>query len=104
VRGTALGYGRQLGKGPHSATNATPNHEFVQKLADTLGELRDAAREGRWNIDWPTFEGFSRKAEAADRAGDFAEAIRHSCRGVMFMMKELRSQNSKKASDSTIKL
>ena len=103
VRGAVLGYGRQLGKAPYTATNCAPNRALVQKLGATLEELREAAREGRWSVDWGTFDELCRKAAMMDRGGDFPEAIRLSCRAITFMMKELRSQNMKKASDSAIK-
>lgn len=103
VRGDVIGQGRQLGKAPYTATNAPPNREFARKLAATLAELRDAARDGRWNVDWSTFDELCRRATAAEQAGDFPEAVRQSCRGVTFMMKELRSQNTRKADDSAIK-
>jgi protein phosphatase len=102
-RGSALGQGHMLGKGPYTSTPCAPSHAFAQKLAGTLGELRSAARDGRWNIDWSTFDDLCRKAAQADSAGNFAEAIRQSSHGITFMMKELRSQSNKKSGDSSVR-
>ena len=45
-----------------------------------------------------------RLAGEADQAANFAEATRQYCRGISYVMRELRSQNMKKASDSTVEL
>jgi len=103
VRGKPLGGARMLGKGPYTQATCEPNHELVQKLKATLDELREAARDGEWTIHWQPLDDSCRKAQAADDAGQFAEAVRQYCRAISFVMNELRSQNAKKASDSTVR-
>jgi protein phosphatase len=100
--GTALGYGRMLGRGPYTEVVCTPSHDLAQKLAATLDELREAARDGDWSINWQPLDDSCRHAIAADRSGNFAEAVRYYCRGISYVMNELRTQNIKKASDSTV--
>ncbi len=89
---TSLSGGRRLGRGPYSETVSRPDHEFLMKLAQTVDELREAAREGDWVIDWRTFDGFVNKALAADVAKQYVEGVRYFCRSISFMMNELRSQ------------
>jgi protein phosphatase len=102
--GTELGSGRMLGRGPYTSAICPPSHELAQKLADTLDELREAAREGDWTINWRPLDESCQAAARADQAGKFNEAIRHYCRGISYVMKELRSQpNRRAAGDSAVK-
>jgi PPM family protein phosphatase len=94
--GTVLGQGRMLGRGPYTSVNCPPSHELAQKLAATLEELREAAREGNWQINWKPLDDSCRQALAADEAGNFPDAVRHYCRGISYMMGQLRSQNVRK--------
>jgi protein phosphatase len=101
--GTELGHGRLLGRGPYTTTMCAPSAALAQSLANTLDELREAAREGDWTINWQPLDESCRAAAQASQAQKFAEAVRHYCRGISYVMNELRSQNSKRASDSTVK-
>ena len=101
--GTELGAGRLLGRGPYTSTTCPPSHDLAEKLAATLDELREAAREGDWTINWRPLDDHCRAAVAADQAGRFAEVIRHYCWGISYVMKELRSQPNKRAGDSAVK-
>jgi protein phosphatase len=96
VGGTVIGQGRMLGRGPYSNVNCPPSHELAQKLAATLDELRAAAKEGNWAIQWKPLDDSCRQALAADQAGNFADAVRHYCRGISYMMNQLRLQNVRK--------
>jgi protein phosphatase len=101
--GESLGQGRLLGNGPYSKTACAPSQELVQKLATTLDELRSAAQGGEWTINWRPLEESCQNAAAASQAGNYVEATRHYCHGISFVMKELRSQNAKKPSDSAVR-
>ncbi|MEX2027282.1 MAG: protein phosphatase 2C domain-containing protein [Pirellulaceae bacterium] len=90
--GTSLSGGRMLGRGPYSETISRADHEFLLKLAHTVDELREAAREGDWVIDWRTFDDIVAKALAADKSKQYVEGVSHYCRAISFMMNELRSQ------------
>jgi hypothetical protein len=90
--GTSLADGRRMGRGPYSETFSQPDHEFLGRLAHTVDELREAAREGDWVIDWRKFDDFVSKALAADRDKQYVEGVRYFCRSITFMMNELRSQ------------
>ncbi len=94
--GTVLGQGRMLGRGPYTSVACPPSHELAQKLAATLDELREAAREGNWAIEWKPLDDSCRQAQAADQAGHYPDAVRHYCRAISFMMNQLRSQNVRK--------
>ena len=100
--GVALEGGRHLGKGPYTATVCAPGHEFLSNLAGVIEELREAARDGNWNVDWRKFDEFCNRAQAAEERQNYLEGVREFCRGISFMMKELRSQGTKRGTDSTI--
>jgi protein phosphatase len=102
--GTALGGHKMLGKGPYTSVNCRPSHKLVQKLKATLDELREAAREGDWSIQWQPLDESCRHAQGAVDAANFPEAVRHYCRGISYVMNELRLQNVKKAGDSAVSL
>jgi hypothetical protein len=102
--GTELGHGRMLGRGPYTTTVCPPSAALAQNLANTLDELREAAREGDWAINWRPLEDACRAAVQASHAKKFNEAIRLYCRGITYVMNELRSQPNKRTGDSAIKL
>jgi protein phosphatase len=91
----SLGRSNALGKGPYTKSACAPSHELAQKLAATLDELREAARDGEWTIQWQPLDDSCQLAVAADQAGNYTEAVRHYCRGISYVMNELRSQNLK---------
>jgi PPM family protein phosphatase len=103
VSGTPIGGSKMLGKGPYTSVSCRPSHELVLKLKATLDELREAARDGDWSIHRQPLDESCRQAEAADQAANFSEAVRHYCRGISYVMNELRLQNVKKAGDSTVR-
>jgi protein phosphatase len=102
MSGTALGGNKMLGSGPYASVDCRPNPKLAQKLRATLDELRKAARDGDWSIQWDPLEKSCQLAETAMAGGNFPEAVRHYCCGISYVMKELRSQNAKKAGDSAV--
>jgi serine/threonine protein phosphatase PrpC len=103
VRGTPLGVdGRMLGKGPYTQTSAMPNPAMVAKLISVLEELRVAARDNGWELNWSRVDDLARQAAASNRAGRYGDAIASYGRAVMVVMQDLRAQNIRKGSDSAI--
>jgi serine/threonine protein phosphatase PrpC len=102
LNGTRLGGDRMLGKGPYTSTRCQPDEQLVQKLNATLDELRQAAREGKWDINWQPLDESGRLGALAAAAGDYSEAVRQDCRAISHMMSELRHQQKKKLGATTI--
>jgi protein phosphatase len=102
TRGTALGNGRYLGRGPYTATSAAPTTALVEKLYGVLQELRQAARENSWAVSWSRVDELARNAQTSSRAGQQADAVAWVCRAIVQIMDELRSQNIKRTDDSAI--
>ena len=85
------------------AAVATRRRARRSKVADAArSKQREAARDGNWSIHWEPLDDCCRKALAADGAGNYAEAIRHYCRGITFVMNELRKQPPKRSNDSAL--
>jgi serine/threonine protein phosphatase PrpC len=82
-----------LGKGPHRTFECEPSAEMAASMSRVVLQLRDAAVEEKWNVDWDTFGGHNDGAAAALANNEHQEAIRLFCRAMSFMMNELRSQN-----------
>jgi serine/threonine protein phosphatase PrpC len=102
LTGTRLGGDRLLGKGPYTNTRCQADQQLVEKLNATLDELRKAAREGNWDINWDPLDEATRLASTASSAGDYTEAVRQNCRAISHMMNELRHQQKKKLGATTI--
>jgi protein phosphatase len=90
------------GNGPHAHAICKGGDEFMETLSGVLDELRDAAQESNWDIEWSRIGEFRRAAAEAAGSGDYSEAVRHYARAISFMMDELRRQQSQAASDSSI--
>ena len=84
----------QLGRGPHGTWDCTPGLPFIERLQGTLAQLRTAATEEDWTIDWNEVDGLDRRARAATEAGDYRTALRDYCRAVSFMMRELKKNGT----------
>jgi protein phosphatase len=91
-----LAAGAKLGKGPHTQVECQPNKTFVSDLARLVSQLRDAATEGNWSLDWSSFNTYNRQAEAAAEKEDHAQALRDYARALRAMMNELRNQRLKR--------
>jgi protein phosphatase len=85
-----------LGSGPHTVRDCPPDAEAVAVLCQMAQQLREAAKEEHWTLDWSRFNSLGERAQAALTAGDFAGAVRHYALAISFMMNEIRHQPSRK--------
>jgi PPM family protein phosphatase len=100
--GRSLASGQRLGRGPYTETPVVPKPDFLKKLFATANELRTAAEEGQWEIDWDRFTELCNSAEQARQSGQWQAAVRDGTQAISFLLQELRNQTAKKASDSAI--
>ncbi len=89
--GEGPGLGR-LGKGPYMAIEGPADAEFVGRLAQVVGQLRDAAAGADWQIEWEPFRSHETRAVAAAERGAYVESVHAYCQAMMSMMAELRRQ------------
>jgi protein phosphatase len=86
--------GRLLGKGPYRSVNCAAGSEFVDRLGDVVEDLRDAAIQEDWTVDWPRFNALRDQAAAANRSADDVQAVRQYFRAISFMMVQLKQQRA----------
>ncbi|MCC6124321.1 MAG: serine/threonine-protein phosphatase [Pirellulales bacterium] len=84
--------GKRLGNGPHVMRDCAPNEEFIDRLADMMLQLRDAAASEQWQVDWNRFNRHLSLAETARQAADFTASGREYLRAVSFLMEQLKRQ------------
>jgi serine/threonine protein phosphatase PrpC len=87
--------GATLGKGPHVRVECQPGETLVSELRKLVDQLRDAATEGNWSLDWSKFNSHSRQAETAAQERNYSQAVRDYARALRAMMTELRNQRLK---------
>ncbi len=102
--GVVLGAGQRFGHGPHTSIDGRATPRIVDKLADVMQQLREAIQEHKWDVDWIQIDGFDGRATKAAVAANYSLAVQEYARGISFMMKEIRVQRQKQASDSSIDL
>lgn len=93
--------GQPLGKGPYTACTCEADAPFVERLVDLTHQLRDAAIQEDWNIDWSHFNGHHDRAVAAAVAADYDAAVREHCHVISFMMGQLKSQRGGQPPDDS---
>jgi PPM family protein phosphatase len=88
----AAGPDGPLGSGPHASFACAPNAETVAVLCQMAQQLRDAAKDEHWTLDWARFNDYGEQAQAALAGGDCAAAVRQYALAISFMMSEIRRQ------------
>jgi protein phosphatase len=87
----------RFGSGPHTTKVCLANNVFVDKLAGVVDQLREAATEENWSVDWHRFNGFDSRALAAAERKSYVEAVREYGHAIRFMMDEIRGQRGRRA-------
>jgi len=87
--------GARLGAGPHTCIEVQPNEVLVRELMSMIEQLREAAAEEHWSVDWEQFNTHNLKGKQSLEAKDYAEAVRHYATALRFMMNELRNQRAR---------
>lgn len=95
-----LAPGARLGRGPYRGWDCPANETLVNNLGLLIDQLREAATDGQWTVDWTKFNAYSAQGKSAIARRDYAQAVREYARALRFMMNELRSQGRKRPGDS----
>jgi protein phosphatase len=90
-----LAPGARLGRGPHATVDCEPNADLVAELVSMIAQLREAATEERWSVDWNKFNEQDQKGNAAVQQRDFGLAVHEYASALRFMMNELRNQRAR---------
>jgi hypothetical protein len=87
--------GMRLGSGPHADVDCRPNEDLVKELISMIEQLREAATEEQWSVDWEQFNTRNLRGKKAFDAHDFPSAVREYATTLHFMMNELRNQQAR---------
>jgi protein phosphatase len=82
------------GRAPYVSVDCRPSAALVAEFARLTGQLREAASEEKWKIDWPRFEALQHSAMAASEQQRLGDALHEYSRAISFMMSELRKQTA----------
>ena len=84
-----------FGAGPYRSYDGAQAAETLAEFDGLLAQLREAAREQHWLIDWPRLEGFLHAAATARTDGDTSAAARQTALAISFLMDQIRQQRKK---------
>jgi hypothetical protein len=79
-----------LGTGPHAAVACPPTREAVEKLAQTMDQLRQATEEERPDIPWGAYEEQAQAALRALEMRNLSRAARHYTLAISALMAAVR--------------
>ena len=89
------------GKGPYTQTACPANTEFAVRLQHLSNELKSAAFNGKWNIDFSPIDSYAQRATKAISVQNHNEAIRQFARGISDVMTQLRRRRTTEKNDKT---
>jgi PPM family protein phosphatase len=93
--GRRAAWGRApYGKGPHTSRVCRVGEPILEKFAALIAKLRESASQQNWKIDWPQLDKRLAAANQQRQGGNVVEATREYCRGLSFLMSEIRSQRA----------
>lgn len=87
---------------PYRRYPIRPGNELIDRLAGTVGALRDAAKEKGWQLRWERIDELQSRAESARTSNQALEAVRFQSEAIIETMHQLREQRNRQAGDSTL--
>jgi protein phosphatase len=90
------------GGAPYRREDAKPSEELYNLLGRTIQELRDAAKQRRWAMNWNKVDKFQKKGQEALKSKDPKNAIRFQAEAIIETMNQLREQHNRSASETAI--
>ena len=85
---------RPLGKAPYTDLTCSADGQFVDRISQIVEQLREAAVEEDWTVDWDRFNSLLDQAAASGKAANYAEAVRQYCQAISFMVEQLKLQRN----------
>ena len=92
---------RHFGRGPYVACDCMAKAEHIEVFADIVRQLRQAATEEEWTVDYGAVDQHLAQAAAAAKAGNLAAAASGHLRAIIALMAQLREQRGA-SSDSSV--
>ena len=91
---------RHFGRGPYATCDCTANSDLLGRFADVVRQLREAAVDEKWAVDWKAFDELLAQAAAAAKAGDLSAAAAGQLRATVSLMAQLRQKRSSSGDSS----
>ena len=86
---------RRWGKGPYVQAECAPGPTVPETLQKVVQELRTAAANSQWQIEWDKFNRLETSGQTALQNSQFPEAVGHFARAIIHMMHQLRLRRPK---------
>lgn len=93
-----------LGRGPHRSRVCSIDRDMVDKFASIVQQLRDAAVQKGWSVQWERFNAHQKRAEASTVAGNLLVALQEYCHAIRFIMQELKVHRQKPETTPQVEL
>ncbi|MDG2222590.1 MAG: protein phosphatase 2C domain-containing protein [Rubripirellula sp.] len=90
------------GKGPYRSGDATATRALYESLGEKVKELREAASQNNWMMDWRKVNELQEKGLAALKAKSEKEAIKFQSRAIIETMNQLREQHNRAANETSL--
>ncbi|MGH7136823.1 MAG: PP2C family protein-serine/threonine phosphatase [Pirellulales bacterium] len=94
--------GQRFGRGPYNPRTVLINNELVDRLTKVVAQLREAAMDAQYAVNWTHFNHLDARALAAAERKDYLTAVREYGHAMSFMMNEIRGQRQKKGGETQI--
>jgi len=95
IFGPRVGKGKRWGEGPYQRFECIPGPAVANTLQKVVQELRTAAANSQWQIDWDAFNRCESAGQAAVQNNQFPQAVQYFAKAMMDMMDQLRQQRPK---------
>lgn len=92
---------RHFGRGPYTAADCTAKSEHLTAFAEIVRQLREAASEEHWAVDYRAVDQLLQQATSAAKAGNLSASSAASLRAIVALMAQLREKRTA-SSDSSI--
>ncbi len=90
------------GKGPYRRYQSKPNKELYERLGKTVEELRTAAAQRNWMMEWRKIDELQKRGGEALANSHPKKAIRFQSEAIIETMHQLRELNNRAAGETDI--
>ncbi|MEO1615153.1 MAG: protein phosphatase 2C domain-containing protein [Planctomycetota bacterium] len=90
------------GKGPYRRYVSSPDQPLFDRLGKTVSELKDAAKQKNWLMDWAQIDELQKQGAASMDSGEGKKAIELQARAIVETMQQLREQHDRSAGETAI--
>ncbi len=90
------------GKAPYRRYSAAPTKDLYDQLGATVEELRQAAQQSNWMMEWDKVSQIQARGADALKAKNPKQAMRFQAEAIIETMQQLREQHNRSADETSI--